>query len=185
MHTLLTFVFISTRKLPSVRNTTREFFFRSLLSLTRKFPGPRSSQFPATNVNNLLLTSITFVSFSSPVNVFTSSYFRFWARLSSYTRATSLRFSTLASTDGVPAVSDWALEPAIANNWPVVVEESAGNNEEKPLPWMDSCMLEKALNEGYRKKEMSSLLQWLVHEHFDQTQSRMWLWRSEWLDWQF
>lgn len=40
------------------------------------------------------LTSTILTSFSSPVKVSTSSYFRFCARLSSYSRATSVRLLT-------------------------------------------------------------------------------------------
>lgn len=66
-----------------------------MASFTRRFPGPRSSQFEATNVNNLLFTSNTLTSSSSPVNVSTSKNLRFCARLSSYARATSVKLSIL------------------------------------------------------------------------------------------
>lgn len=98
-----TFVLSTTRKLPAVRITSRLCVYVAALSLVvtslsfnRNVPRPLSCQLPValSNANSLQLICITFFSSSSPVTIATSSYFRLFARLSSYSRADSVRLFT-------------------------------------------------------------------------------------------
>lgn len=95
---IFTFVLSKTLKLPDVLKTTLDAPpFSFLGSFSRNEPRPLSSYVDAANVNNLQFTSIIFVSSSSPVTVSTSSYFLFCARLSSYSRATSVKLLLFVS----------------------------------------------------------------------------------------